>query len=112
MAAALATLDVLESRNAPGAHARDGPAAARRHRRAGAALRLGVRQSGPPQMPTILFDDDADYAKGSRFMQEALKRGVYLHPRHNMFLSLAHTEADIDSALQVTDEAFRVVARL
>jgi len=28
-----------------------------------------------------------------------------------MFLSLAHTAADIDSALAVTDEAFRVVAR-
>ena len=68
---------------------------------------VGVRQSGPPQMPTILFDDDADFAKGSRFVQEALKRGVYLHPKHNMFLSLAHTAADIDFALEVTDEALR-----
>ena len=48
---------------------------------------LGVRQSGPPQMPTILFEDDADYAKGYRFVQETLKRGVYMHPKHNMFLS-------------------------
>ena len=73
---------------------------------------VGVRQSGPPQMPTILFEGDADYAKGSRFVLEALKRGVYLHPKHNMFLSLAHTAADIDAALAVTDEAFGVVAKL
>jgi glutamate-1-semialdehyde 2,1-aminomutase len=73
---------------------------------------VGVRQSGPPQMPTILFEDDADCAKGSRFVQEALNRGVYLHPKHNMFLSLAHTAADIDFALSVTDEAFKAVARL
>ena len=55
-------------------------------------------------MPTI--------ARGSRFVQEALSRGVYMHPKHNMFLSLAHTAADIDFALSVTDEAFKIVARL
>jgi glutamate-1-semialdehyde 2,1-aminomutase len=112
MAAALATLDVLEAENGPeqmrriGQRLRDGIAAqARRHG-------VGVRQSGPPQMPTILFDDDADCAKGSRFVLEALHRGVYLHPKHNMFLSLAHTVADIDHALSVTDQAFKVVASL
>ena len=112
MAAALATIDVLQAENGPehmrqmGQRLRDGIAAqAARHG-------VGVRQSGPPQMPTILFEDDADYAKGSRFVLEALKRGVYLHPKHNMFLSLAHTAADIDAALAVTDEAFGVVAKL
>jgi glutamate-1-semialdehyde 2,1-aminomutase len=112
MAAALATIDVLQAENGPehmrqmGQRLRDGIAAqAARHG-------VGVRQSGPPQMPTILFEDDADYAKGSRFALEALKRGVYLHPKHNMFLSLAHTVADIDAALAVTDEAFGVVAKL
>jgi glutamate-1-semialdehyde 2,1-aminomutase len=112
MAAALATLDVLEAENGPehmrrmGLRLRDGIAEqARRYN-------LGVRQSGPPQMPTILFEDDADGAKGARFVQEALHRGVYLHPKHNMFLSLAHTAADIDAALSVTDEAFKIVARL
>lgn len=112
MAAALATLDVLEAESGPehmrrmGQRLRDGIAAqADRHG-------VGVRQSGPPQMPTILFDDDADAAKGSRFVLEALDRGVYLHPKHNMFLSLAHTAADIDFALAVTDEAFKIVARL
>jgi glutamate-1-semialdehyde 2,1-aminomutase len=35
-----------------------------------------------------------------------------MHPKHNMFLSLAHTEVDIDAALSVTDEAFKIVAGL
>jgi glutamate-1-semialdehyde 2,1-aminomutase len=103
---------VLEAENGPeqmrrmGQRLRDGIAAqALRHG-------VGVRQSGPPQMPTILFDDDTDCAKGSRFVLEALHRGVYLHPKHNMFLSLAHTVADIDHALSVTDQAFKVVAGL
>jgi glutamate-1-semialdehyde 2,1-aminomutase len=112
MAAALATLDVLQKEDGParmratGQRFRDGIAAqAAKHG-------IGVRQSGPPQMPTILFDNDADHATGSRFAFEALKRGVYLHPKHNMFLSNAHTAADIDSALQVTDDAFAVIAGL
>jgi glutamate-1-semialdehyde 2,1-aminomutase len=112
MAAALATIDVLEAENGPehmlrmGQRLRDGIAEqARRYN-------LGVRQSGPPQMPAILFEDDVDYARGYRFTQETLKRGVYMHPKHNMFLSAAHTAADIDHALSVTDDALRIVAGL
>ncbi len=112
MAAALATIDVLEAEDGPkhmramGQRLRDGIAAQ------AAKYGIGVRQSGPPQMPTILFDNDADHATGSRFASEALKRGVYLHPKHNMFLSNAHGSADIDFALSVTDEAFAVIAGL
>ena len=110
MAAALATLDVLESVDGPahlramGQRLRDGIAAQ------AAEFGIGVRQSGPPQMPTVLFDDDPDCAKGNRFTLEALKHGVYLHPRHNMFLSTAHTEADIDVALEATRAGFKALA--
>jgi glutamate-1-semialdehyde 2,1-aminomutase len=106
MAAAVATLDELERIDGPrimremGQRFRDGIAAQ------AAETGIGVRQSGPPQMPTILFDGDADFAKGSRFCLEALQRGVYLNPRHNMFLSTAHTVEDIDFALEATRGAF------
>jgi glutamate-1-semialdehyde 2,1-aminomutase len=106
MAAAIATLDELERIDGPrvmrdlGQRFRDGIA------NQAAEAGVGVRQSGPPQMPTILFEDDTDFAIGERFSAEALKRGVYLHPRHNMFLSAAHTVDDIDFALEVTREAF------
>lgn len=112
MAAALATIGVLEKHNGPehmramGQRFRDGIAAQ------AARYGIGVRQSGPPQMPTILFEDDKDHAIGSRFASEALKRGVYLHPKHNMFLSNAHRAADIDVALSVTDEAFAAIGSL
>jgi glutamate-1-semialdehyde 2,1-aminomutase len=110
MAAAVATLDELERTDGParmramGLRLRNGIAAQ------AANVGIGIRQSGPPQMPTLLFDDDPDFAKGDLFTREALKRGVYLHPRHNMFLSTAHTEADIDFALEATKAAFDVVA--
>lgn len=112
MAAALATLDVLDRAGdhvarlrQVGQRLRDG--LARQAERHG----LRIRQSGPPQMPLVLFDDDADFAKGLLFTAEALRGGIYLHPRHNMFLSLAHGDDDIDRALQATDEAFGLVAR-
>jgi glutamate-1-semialdehyde 2,1-aminomutase len=110
MAAALATLKKL--------HAIDGVA---RMRRVGERLRSGlaaqaqsrgikIRQSGPPQMPLILFDDDPEFAKGRLFCVEALKRGVYLHPSHTMFVSCAHGDQEIDRALEATDAALGVVA--
>ena len=48
---------------------------------------------------------------GRLFAQEALRGGAWLHPQHNMFLSSAHTEADIDKALQATDSAMAVVKK-
>jgi len=110
MAAAVATLEELERIDGParmramGQRLRDGIAAQ------AAAVGIGVRQSGPPQMPTVLFDDDPDCEKGNRFTLEALKHGAYLHPRHNMFLSTAHTEADIDFALEATRAGFKALA--
>ncbi len=68
-------------------------------------------QSGPVQMPVVLFDDDADRQKGWFFCSEALKRGVYMHATHTLFLSAAHTTQDIDKTLDATDAAMAEVAR-
>lgn len=43
---------------------------------------------------------------GFFWSSEMLRRGVYMHPCHNMFLSVAMTEADIDSALQASEGSF------
>jgi glutamate-1-semialdehyde 2,1-aminomutase len=72
---------------------------------------LAIRQSGPAQMPVVLFDDDADRRIGNAFCVEALQRGVYLHPAHTMFVSVAHTPADIDAALDRTDAAMAAVKK-
>ena len=111
MAAALATLRKLQAVDgiahmlAMGQRLRDGLA------RQAAAHGFRIRQSGPPQMPMLLFDDDPEAALGSAFCSLALERGVYLHPKHNMFLSVAHRPQDIDQALQATDSAFAALAR-
>lgn len=111
MAAACATIETLRALDAPallaarGLRLREGLAEqAARH---GFAL----VQSGPPQMPLVQFADDPDAALGERFCLEALHRGVYMHHRHNMFLSTAHGDADIDEALDATEAAFAALAR-
>ncbi len=106
MAAAVATLDVLERE--------DGPA--RLHAAGtrfvegliGSAARHGyeVTLSGPPVMPLMQFAGDTEAKLGEAFCQQALARGVYLHNKHNMFLNLAHTDAVIDEALEAIDAAF------
>jgi glutamate-1-semialdehyde 2,1-aminomutase len=111
MAAALETIrivdedKVVEQLEARGEQLREGFAAQAK------AYGLGILQTGPPQLPYVSFEDDAGREKVNRWTAEAVKRGVYLHPWHNMFLCLAHREADVTQALERTDEAFAAVAK-
>lgn len=111
MAAALATLETLEKTAAVEQMSRMGQRFRQGLAAQATAHGLEIKQTGPPQMPLVLFRDDPQFKKGYCFTTEALKRGVYLHPKHNMFLCAAHTQADIDAALEATDEAFAVVGR-
>jgi glutamate-1-semialdehyde 2,1-aminomutase len=111
MAASIATINKLRDTNAvglltsSGQRLRDGlKAQARKYG-------LPLHQSGPMQMPVLLFDGDEDRSLGNRFCVEALHRGVYFHPAHTMFLSTAHTKEIIDETLEITEEAFKAVAR-
>jgi glutamate-1-semialdehyde 2,1-aminomutase len=54
------------------------------------------------------FDGDDDYSLNRFFCGEAAKRGIFLHPHHNWFVCLGHTEGDIDRTLEVTRECFQL----
>ena len=73
---------------------------------------IAIRQSGPPQMPLMLFEADPEVRKGRAFCSAALRHGAFFHPQHNMFLSLAHRPADIDEALQAASQGFKAVRDL
>jgi glutamate-1-semialdehyde 2,1-aminomutase len=111
MAAALETLrriretDYLEHINALGTRLRQGLA------ERASAHGLGLRQTGPVTMPLFLFEDDPDLRQGFCFSSEMLRRGVYVHPWHNMFLCAAMSEADIDLALDAADAALATLKR-
>ena len=67
---------------------------------------IDFRQTGPAQMPLFLFGDDSDFRRGYFWSVEMLKRGIYVHPWHNMFICNALTEADVDVTLKAADAAF------
>src|SRR5262249_23720311 len=108
---AIATINKLKAGDGIGRMRRMGDRLREGLARQAATHGVGIRQSGPPQMPVVLFDDDAERKKGWLFCTEALKRGVYLHAAHTMFLTPAQGRADIDKALGATEEAMREVAR-
>ncbi|HEY7425650.1 MAG TPA: aminotransferase class III-fold pyridoxal phosphate-dependent enzyme [Gemmataceae bacterium] len=51
----------------------------------------------------------ADRGKAVRFGHELIRRGVYCTPGGKLYLSLAHTDADIDRTLKVAAEALQAV---
>jgi glutamate-1-semialdehyde 2,1-aminomutase len=111
MAAAIATLHeiehsgYLERTEKTGAMLKDGLAGQ------AASYGFGLRQTGPVQMPMILFEDDPDLRLGYCWVTEALTRGVYFHPWHNNFICAALTESDVKITLNATDEAFAALKK-
>lgn len=66
--------------------------------------------------PIRNWRDAEKYSNEARFTQwyqEMLKRGVLFHPSHleNLFVSLVHTEADIDRTLEAAQDALTSMAR-
>jgi glutamate-1-semialdehyde 2,1-aminomutase len=112
MAAAIATIETLGAQHAVASMERTGQRL--RDGLAGQAVSHGVRinQTGPVQMPLLTFPDDVEFELANAWTDTAARRGAYFHPWHNWFLSAAHTDDDIDTALMATDEAFAAVAAI
>ncbi|MGH9018169.1 MAG: aminotransferase class III-fold pyridoxal phosphate-dependent enzyme [Acidimicrobiales bacterium] len=110
MAASLATLAVLEEEDTVGRTVKTGTLLRHGLAEQAAARDIGVSLSGPVQMPFLRFLGDDDFALANVFCRSAILGGVYLHPRHNWFVSGAMDEGDVDAVLAVTDRAFDEVA--
>ena len=107
MAAAIATITTMRTTSAFA----DMTAAGERFR-AGITAQIGelahgtASYSGPVTMPYVTFGGDDDHAIVSAFSRVCLREGLFLHPRHNWFLSAAHDDDVIDRALSATAVAF------
>ena len=53
----------------------------------------------------------ADKDLGLRWALELLRRGLLVNPNEKFYISLAHTDADVDRTLDVVDEAFAAMKR-
>lgn len=105
MAAALATLRVLERENIPKRLARVGTVLQEGMRSLGKKHALPVRVSGPPALPYMRFENDPAFHRQQRFCALCMEGGIFLHPHHNWFLCAAHTEDDMRHALGIMDAA-------
>ena len=52
----------------------------------------------------------ADGRKATRFALECVRRGIFTLPGTKLYLSIAHTDADVDWTLDAMEESLRAVA--
>ncbi len=109
MAAAVATIRAIREEGAVAAMQHTGSMLQKGIERQAAEAGVRIAMTGPPAMPNLTFADDADLAKGKTFCGTAVAHGVIVHPRHNWFLSAAHTDHDIERALDATWAGFQAV---
>ena len=55
-------------------------------------------------MPTPVTEEE-DKDRCIAMLQGCLARGFYLHPMHPMFLTLSHTEQDIEDTITAVQES-------
>ncbi|HVE51077.1 MAG TPA: aminotransferase class III-fold pyridoxal phosphate-dependent enzyme [Casimicrobiaceae bacterium] len=72
---------------------------------------FGVRFTDRRPLRNWMDLTTADKSLGWRFAMELLKRGLLVNPNEKFYLSVQHTEADIDHTLDVVDEAFAALSR-
>jgi glutamate-1-semialdehyde 2,1-aminomutase len=112
MAAGIATVRQVVEIDAPAVMAEAGTRLKSGLEEQGRNAGFDVALTGPVQLPLLIFADDPDTKKAFAFTDAAVRRGVLLHPWHNMFLSSAHTTEVIDEALQRTQASFEEIASL
>lgn len=110
MAASMATLNVLDRENGVetmherGRQLWDGIERRARERD------LPINLTGHVTMPYLTFPGDRDHERGQMFAAVCAREGVYLHPRHNWFVSTALTRENVDVALNAIGRAFDAVS--
>ena len=111
MAAAIATITAIRDEGAVPAMESIGTKLRDGIERQALAAGVTVFQTGPAQMPNLRFADDRRFAKARVFCGSVVDHGVIVHPRHNWFVSAAHTDHDVERVLEATWEGFQAVRR-
>lgn len=109
MAAAMKCLEILQGEDVVGRLHHSGEALTQGLVAAGARHGYAMLASGPPAVPFLNFIDDPSSRRQQRFCAEVARRGAFLHPHHNWFMSAAHTPEDIAATLRMADEAFALM---
>ena len=111
MAAAIATITAIREEGAVPAMERIGAKLRDGIQRQAQDAGLTVFQTGPAQMPNLSFAGDENFAMARTFCAAVVDRGVIVHPRHNWFVSAAHTDLDVERVLEATAYGFETVRK-
>jgi glutamate-1-semialdehyde 2,1-aminomutase len=109
MAAAVATITAVREEGAVPAMTRTGTLLREGLDREAAEAGVRISQTGPVQIPNLSFPGDENHARAFAFCAAATDHGVIFHPRHNWFISAAHTDSDVERALAAARAGFRAV---
>ena len=112
MRASLATLKAYDEEGAFQAMTRAGRRLEAGLRKAAEETGHDIDYSGPPTMPSLLFENDPGHTRLVTFAREAARRGAIFHPVLNWFLSAAHDDAAIDESLEIARAALEATPSL
>lgn len=72
---------------------------------------FGVRFTAREDLRTWADLLTADKELGLRWAIELLRRGILVNPNEKFYISIAHTDADVDRTLEAVDDAFAAMRR-
>jgi glutamate-1-semialdehyde 2,1-aminomutase len=71
---------------------------------------FGVRFTARKPLRTWIDLTTADKELGLRWALEMIRRGILINPNEKIYISIAHTDADVERTLAVADEAFAAMS--
>ena len=110
MAAALATLDVLKDDHGIEHMHRWGQDLWSGFEERAASRSIEMSITGHVTMPYVTFPNDAQRHKNDVFAAACAQHGLFVHPRHNWFVSTALDDDDLESALDAIDAGLEAVS--
>jgi len=108
MAAALAVLKIMKEEGAVERMTDLGTRLGQGLEARAEAIGLKIRYTGFPSMPYMIIEGDTDLSRNRYFCGEMAKRGVFFHPHHNMFVSAALTEKDLQKTLDTAEVCLKL----
>lgn len=70
---------------------------------------FGVRFTPLERLRTWADHLTADKELGQRWAIECLRRGLLVNPNEKFYISIAHSDADVDRTIEIVDQAFRAI---
>lgn len=70
---------------------------------------LALKVTGMPSMPYLRMEHEAGIEFHQKLCGECVRRGLFIASHHNLFVSAAHSEEDLEQAFAIFDEALAAV---